>query len=292
MIRNTFGHYVVSEERRERLPKKKSTQSTYLGEGVASGHFHHQDGRSRKLEGMQPKCQYFTRTTRGFLKALETRGTFFASTRKGAKPGNQPPQVHFHKKDCPKWKLTRRGQNPNPYTSIRIKVTTTSVAALYQWMQEQYPERFSHRHVCTWCNISTFMRRRIGAERLCMTKRAAIMSRRPRGSYIGGHTVIKLGKSRPEPKQRPRDQSAVDAPNKPKPPPSKKYWALRILRLVKIHAITQDHPEAQKAIDIIGTARAMEIVSGGPRSSRRPQSIGSDALNKRLPGSFETGKRR
>jgi hypothetical protein len=190
--------------------------------------------------GNAAKVSVFYKDDAGFLKALETRGTFFASTRKGAKPGNQPPQVHFHKKDCPKWKLTRRGRNPNPYTSIRIKVTTTSVAALYQWMQEQYPERFSHRHVCTWCNISTFMRRRIGAERLCMTKRAAIMSRRPRGSYIGGHTVIKLGKSRPEPKQRSRDQSAVDAPNKPKPPPSKKYWALRILRLVKIHAITQE----------------------------------------------------
>jgi hypothetical protein len=38
-----------------------------------------------------------------------------------------------------------------------------------------------------------------------------IVSRRPRGAYIGGHTVITPGKATPQPRRRPDDRLVVGA---------------------------------------------------------------------------------
>jgi hypothetical protein len=126
--------------------RPKPSRRAAQGEGKTGS------SRPDALQGVA-KVSVFYKDDAGFLRALENGDRFFASTRKGAREGNQPPQLHFHKKDCPRWKLTRRGQNPNPYTGIRIKVTSTDLTALYKWMQQRYPERFGHKHVCTWCNI-------------------------------------------------------------------------------------------------------------------------------------------
>ena len=40
------------------------------------------------------------------------------------------------------------------------------------------------------------------------------LARRPRGAYIGGHTVITPGKPRPQPRERPDDRLVVGAPLK------------------------------------------------------------------------------
>jgi hypothetical protein len=71
---------------------------------------------------------------------------------------------------------------------------------------------------------------------------------------------------------------------------NQKVWALRILRLVKLRALSVDDPDAARAFAIVGFKQAAEIVNGGPKP-RRPQSRRADAMDRRLAGSFESSRR-
>jgi hypothetical protein len=71
---------------------------------------------------------------------------------------------------------------------------------------------------------------------------------------------------------------------------NQKIWALRILRLVRIRAVGVDHPDVARAFAIIGFEQAAQILNGGPKPKR--QSAQRDAMNRRVPGSFETNPRR
>jgi hypothetical protein len=78
----------------------------------------------------------------------------------------------------------------------------------------------------------------------------------------------------------------------PQPPKSRrkqKIWALRILRLVRRRALTVGDPNAAKAFSIVGLKQAAEIVNGGPKL--KPSGHRADAMDRRLPGSFESSRR-
>jgi hypothetical protein len=79
----------------------------------------------------------------------------------------------------------------------------------------------------------------------------------------------------------------------------RRIWALRILRLLRFRAISDAHPDAQEAYRIIGHKEALDIIAGnvepGPKprggASRQPPPH-ADAMDRRLPGSFESSRRR
>jgi hypothetical protein len=69
----------------------------------------------------------------------------------------------------------------------------------------------------------------------------------------------------------------------------KRLWALRILWAVRRGEIAQDHPDAQKAVVLLGTRAAADAVSGETAPIRRGY---HDAMRHRIPGSFEANRRR
>jgi hypothetical protein len=78
-----------------------------------------------------------------------------------------------------------------------------------------------------------------------------------------------------------------------------RLWALRILRMLRHKEIANDHPYAQKAYLIIGGDLAQQIIAGsvepGPKSrggKRRQPPPSADVMGRRLPGSFESNRRR
>jgi len=87
---------------------------------------------------------------------------------------------------------------------------------------------------------------------------------------------------------------AADEPKKPTMPPEprkrypKRIWALRILNLVRHEKISPENPIALRAVKIIGFKEAQKVVGDSVISENsRPH---ADAMNRRLPGSFRTGR--
>ena len=65
----------------------------------------------------------------------------------------------------------------------------------------------------------------------------------------------------------------------------KRVWALRILWAVRRGEITQDRPDAQKAMALFGPRAAADAISGDAAPIRKEY---HDAMRHRIPGSFET----
>jgi hypothetical protein len=68
-----------------------------------------------------------------------------------------------------------------------------------------------------------------------------------------------------------------------------KIWASRILRMVRLGIMPEDHADAVRAVAIIGPKLALKIVRDTQKATS-PR--GGDAIFRRLPGSFENGRRR
>jgi hypothetical protein len=70
----------------------------------------------------------------------------------------------------------------------------------------------------------------------------------------------------------------------------RKIWASRVLRMVRLGLMPEDHPDAIRAFAIIGPKLALKAVRDTQKATSRHG--GGDAIFRRLPGSFETGRRR
>jgi hypothetical protein len=98
---------------------------------------------------MTAKISVFHQDDDGLRRAIADGDTYLLSTRSG---NSETPKVHFHATKCGIWKRNAGSAAVNAFTERYVKATSTSLLALVNYVEKNYPNR--PRRVCGCCKVA------------------------------------------------------------------------------------------------------------------------------------------